>query len=194
MSSLRMPAALAVAIVFLCTPARADEPDRVTARTEPARWDLSLRSGWGTVMTTGQSYFGPSFGGAIGLHLTRRLRLELGGLYAVGTSVHAANASLAYRSSVDSAQLAVGLGYEVPLGPVVLRPAFRAGGREVSGHVRVGSARSSEVALYAIVGPSLAISHNFGHFLAGVEAEALFLPTWVASPSFGFLGFVGVAL
>ena len=192
MSSVK--ARLAIAIMLLSAPVRADEPDHAAAPIAPARWDLAFRSGWGTVLTTGQSYFGPSFGGAIGRHLTRRLRLELDGLYAMGTSVHAANASFAYRSSVDSAQLALGIGYEIPLGPIVLRPTFRAGGREVSGHVRVGSARSSEVAFYPTIGPSLAVVHAFGRFLAGVEAEALFLPTWVASPSFGFLGFVGIAL
>ena len=188
--------ALVGAILLVSASARADdpEPDRGPVRAEPRRWDLSFRSGWGSVLTTGQSYAGPTFGGALGFHLTRRLRLELGGVYSTGTRVTATNGVIAYRSSVDSAHLVAGIGYEITVGPIVVRPQLRAGGREVSGHVRVGTARSNEVSFYPIVGPSLALAHSFRRFFVGAEAEAFFLPTWVASPSFGYLGFVGVTL
>src|SRR4051812_5467238 len=95
---------VAVCVLALAIPsiARADDSATHDWKSRLRGWDASLRGGYGRVFTDGLSYLDAGVGGALGYHVSSRLRLELSVLRSFGAEVRASNDVLAYRSSDSS--------------------------------------------------------------------------------------------
>jgi hypothetical protein len=171
---------------LLSKESRADDPELT--------WDISGRAGYGFVYTDSVSYLHAGCGGSMGHLFFRHLRLELTGLASTGQTISAGNATMLYTSSSTSFQGTFGIGYQGSIGPIYVRPALRSGLSIITTKDQVGASIIRNQRLEPIVGPSLGVVARVKHLELGVVTEAFFLPGWIASPTFGVYGVVGVAL
>jgi hypothetical protein len=155
-------------------------------------WDASLRAGYAAAWTTGVSSLGVGLGAAAGYVFPARIRLEVVAVWSAGDTDGAGNGVVTYRSSYSSLRGTAGAAYEIPIGPVRLRPGLQTGATLIYGFTRVGTAKIRDGEPRFIVGPALSAVVRFGRYDLGVAAEAFFLPSWVAAPSAGIYALTGV--
>ena len=161
------------------------------ARAED-RWDASLRAGYAAAWTTGVSSLGVGLGGSAGYVFPARLRLEVVAVWSAGDTDGAGNGVITYRSSYSSLRGTAGAAYEIPIGPVRLRPGLQTGVTLIYGFTRVGPTKIRDGEPRFIVGPALAAVVRLDRYDLGIAAEAFFLPSWVAAPSAGIYALSGV--
>jgi hypothetical protein len=167
-----------IAASFLLASAAID----VEHQVDQGGWDASLRAGYGYMFTTGVSPVGVGAGPSLARVFRSHVRLELAAMWSYGTSERATNGSFTYRSSYASMHLTGGVGYELALGPLRITPGARVGGLRVEGTTHDGAAKFHDEQLHPMFGPSLLLIVRVGHVELGVDGEAYYLPTWVASP------------
>lgn len=170
---------LIAATLLLASASTVDVEGRVD---RGAGWDASLRAGYGYMFTSGVSPVGAGAGPSIARVFRSRLRLELAAMWSAGTSERASNASFTYRSSYSSMHATAGIGYELALGPFRVTPGARFGGLRVEGTTHDGDAKFHDERWLPILGPSLLLIARIGRLELGLDGEAFYLPTWVASP------------
>lgn len=178
--ALVLASALASALVLAAREARAD-----------GEWDASLRAGYAAAWTTGVSSLGTGAGASVGYVFPVRIRLELVAVWSAGDTDVASNAVLTYRASYASLRGTAGAAYEIPIGPVRLRPGVQTGFTFIYGTTQVGAAKLRDGEPRFIVGPALAAVMRLGRFDVGLATEAFFLPSWVAAPSAGVYALTG---
>jgi hypothetical protein len=154
-------------------------------------WDASLRAGYAAAWTTGVSSLGAGAGASVGYVFPIRIRLELVAVWSAGDTDVASNAVLTYRASYSSLRGTAGAAYEIPIGPVRLRPGLQTGLTFIYGTTQVGAAKVRDGEPRFIVGPALAAVVRLGRFDVGLATEAFFLPSWVAAPSAGVYALTG---
>ena len=182
MDRLLTVAATVLAVVLVAErPARADD-----------RWDASLRAGYAAAWTTGVSSLGVGLGASAGYVFPARIRLEVVAVWSAGDTDGAGNGVITYRSSYSSLRGTAGAAYEIPIGPVRLRPGLQAGATLIYGFTRVGPAKIRDGEPRFIVGPALSAVVRLDRYDLGVAAEAFFLPSWVAAPSAGIYALSGL--
>ena len=188
-----------VALVMACvlereSAALAGEPSPPPLVVPAARgiWDVSLRAGYAAAWTTGIASLGVGLGASAGYVFLSRIRLDAVALWSAGDTDEASNGAITYRSSYSSLRGTAGAAYDIPIGPVHLRPGLQTGATLIYGYTRVGAATVRDGAPRFIVGPQLAAVLRAGHFDVGVVIEAFFLPSWVAAPSAGVYALTGV--
>ena len=182
MDRLATAAATALAVVLAAErPARADDA-----------WDASLRAGYAAAWTTGVSSLGVGLGASAGYVFPARIRLEVVAVWSAGDTDGAGNGVITYRSSYSSLRGTAGAAYEIPIGPVRLRPGLQAGATLIYGFTRVGPAKIRDGEPRFIVGPALSAVVRLGRYDLGVAAEAFLLPSRVAAPSAGIYALSGL--
>lgn len=187
-----MPALKRLGIVLaLATTTALTTAGRARA-AEPEPWDASLRAGYAGAWTTGVSSLGVGAGASAGYVFPFRLRLEVVAVWSAGDVDAAGNGAVTYRASYSSLRGTAGAAYEIPIGPLRLRPGAQTGLTFIYGYTRVGSAKIRDGEPRYIVGPALAAVVRLGRYDVGVAAEAFFLPSWVAAPSAGVYALTGV--
>ena len=186
----RLGAVLAVAIAMVFGAERAARADEQAARADA--WDVSLRAGDAAAWTTGVSSLGVGLGGSAGYVFPFRIRLELVAVWSAGDTDGASNGVITYRSSYSSLRGTAGASYEIPIGPVRLRPGIQTGFTFIYGYTQVGPAKLRDGEPRFIVGPALAAVVRLGRYDVGVATEAFFLPSWVAAPSAGVYALSGM--
>lgn len=154
-------------------------------------WDASLRAGYAQQWTTGVSSLGLGAGASAGYVFPARLRLEVVAVWSAGETDAAGNGVITYRSSYSSLRGTAGAAYEIPIGPVRLRPGLQAGVTLIYGFTRVGPTKIRDGEPRFIVGPDLAAVVRLGRYDVGIATEAFFLPSWVAAPSAGIYALTG---
>lgn len=174
--------AIATASMLGATHARADEA---------GPWDASLRAGYAAAWTTGVASLGVGAGASAGYVFPFRLRLEAVAVWSAGDTDGAGNGIITYRASYSSLRATAGAAYEIPIGPVRLRPGAQTGFTFIYGYTRVGSSKIRDGEPRYIVGPALAAVLRLGRYDVGLAAEAFFLPSWVAAPSAGVYALTG---
>jgi hypothetical protein len=162
-----------------------------TARADD-RWDAALRAGYAAAWTTGVSSLGVSLGASAGYVFPARIRLEVVAVWSAGDTDGAGNGAITYRSSYSSLRGTAGAAYEIPIGPVRLRPGVQTGATFIYGFTRVGTSKIRDGEPRFIVGPALSAVVRLGRYDLGVAAEAFFLPSWVAAPSAGIYALSGL--
>ncbi len=171
------------------------EPPSPPVVETPARgtWDASLRAGYAAAWSTGVSSLGVGLGASGGyVFSSPRIRLEVVALWSVGDTDAASNGVITYRASYSSLRVTGGVAYEIPIGPVRLRPGIQAGVTLIHGYTRIGAAEVRDGEPRFIMGPQLAAVVRIRRFDVGLAAEAFFLPSWVAAPSAGLYATTGV--
>jgi len=161
-------------------------------RARADEWDASLRAGYAAAWTTGVSSLGVGLGGSAGYVFPFRIRVELVAVWSAGETDGASNGVITYRSSYSSLRGTAGAAYEIPIGPVRLRPGLQTGLTFIYGYTRVGAAKIRDAEPRFIVGPDLAAVVRLGRYDVGLAAEAFFLPSWVAAPSAGVYALSGM--
>ena len=179
----RLGVALAVAIAPLVGAERA---------AHAAEWDASLRAGYAAAWTTGVSSLGVGLGASAGYVFPARIRLEVVAVWSAGDTDGASNGVITYRASYSSLRGTVGALYEIPIGPVRLRPGIQTGLTFIYGYTQVGLAKVRDGEPRFIVGPALTAVVRLGRYDVGVAGEAFFLPSWVAAPSAGVYAVSGM--
>jgi hypothetical protein len=162
-----------------------------TARADDG-WDASLRAGYAAAWTTGVSSLGVGLGASAGYVFPARIRLEVVAVWSAGDTDGAGNGAITYRSSYSSLRGTAGAAYEIPIGPVRLRPGVQTGATLIYGFTRVGPTKIRDGEPRFIVGPAIEAVVRLGRYDLGVAAEAFFLPSWVAAPSAGIYALSGV--
>jgi len=185
--SLRSSALAWFALWFLLVPAEAagDESPSVprASRDDARRWDVSIRSGYGQVFTSGVSYLGFGWGAGIGFRPGGgAVRLEGLFLSSSGTTESARNDALRYRTSYSAARATLGLGYSLLVDRhLAVRPGLRAGLTVLDGRTTLGRSQSETDEAFPVAGLTMALSVPLGRLELGVDGDAYFAPTWVAA-------------
>ncbi len=171
-------------------------PERTSMAGEPApargTWDAAARVGYGSAWTTGVSSLGVGVGGSVGYVLPVRIRFELVLLWSAGDTDDAGNGAFRYAASYSSLHGTAAVAYEIPIGPVRLRPGIEGGATLIYGYTTVGAATLHDDKLRFIVGPALSGVVRIERFDVGLAAEAFFVPTWVAAPRAGIYALTGM--
>ena len=188
----------ATALVILLGAERPAHADPLGAPAAPAAapargtWDAALRAGFAAAWTTGVGSLGAGLGGSMGYVFPARLRVEAVAVWSAGDTDQAANDSITYRASYASLRGTVGIAYEIPIGPVRLRPGVQTGVTFIYGSTRVGTATVRDGEPRFIIGPHLAAVVRVRRFDVGAATEAFVLPSWVAAPSVGIYALGGL--
>jgi hypothetical protein len=108
--------------------------------------------------------------------------------------VSAGNEAIVYRTRYASTALQASAGYDLGLGPLHLRPGLLSGVSWVDGRTTVSTVTLRDEITRWTVGPSLTAFVTIARVVIGVDAQAAFVPSTVASPTVGIYGLVGVEL
>jgi hypothetical protein len=154
-------------------------------------WDASVRAGYAAAWTTGVSSLGVGLGGSAGYVFPFRIRVELVAVWSAGDTDAASNGVIRYRASYSSLRGTAGAAYEIPIGPVRVRPGLQTGFTFIYGYTQVGAAKLRDGEARFIVGPALSAVVRVGRWDVGLATEAFFLPSWVAAPSAGIYALTG---
>ena len=140
-------------------------------RARADEWDGSLRAGYAAAWSTGVSSLGVGLGGSAGYVFPFRIRVELVAVWSAGDTDAASNGVTTYRSSYSSLRGTAGAAYEIPIGPVRLRPGLQAGLTFIYGYTRVGAAEIRDGEPRFIVGPALAAVVRLGRYDVGLAGD-----------------------
>jgi hypothetical protein len=190
----RLTPLFALALVSIAPPSHAESHAEAVREPPEIRWDFGARIGYASPWTTAQSFLEAGTGLAAGATFPLHIRLELGVIYHVGTTVSAENASTLYWSRQWSMLGHAAAGYELAMFSrrFVVRPRLLAAGLFVSDTTQLGAERRSGIEPFFAFGPAADVLVRFGALHAGIDARALFVPSRVAAPMGGLYGIFGL--
>jgi hypothetical protein len=160
------------------------------------RWELDTHIGYGASWTTAQSYLGLGTGIVGGVTFALPIHVEFGAIYYGGSNVFAQSGSFFYSAREWSTTVHVGAGFELSLlhGRLAARPKAILSEVFLSDTTQLGGARRHELDPMTALGVGGTGLVRFLGLHAGVDAQALFVPSRVAAPIGAIHGVFGVEL
>jgi hypothetical protein len=153
-----------------------------SAFSAPKRFELAPILGYAGTFTTGLSPYGGFVG--LGLRANPYARVWLSGSWFcyAGSSAAGDGPGVSYRARDRAYAAAFDATWRINVGTWLIEPGAELGAAWILGATYVSPARIRDRYLAGNVGPLVRVAFRVGPVALGVEAAALYVPSYVAAP------------